>query len=216
MACITPWMFFMQPRVIGKAEKISDHEMLLLKVAVLYHDSGFVRVYKNHEEEGCAMARKDLPEFGFDAQDEIETICGMVMATKIPQSPKTKLERIIADADLEYLGTDDFKRIGRTLFDEIQIYLNVESERQWNIIQMNFLKTHQYHTDFCKKNRDSKKLKNLQEIIQASRSLRLSSFTVLNRFNVLIAQTLTKGFDDAARHFNATFHNIVERFLVKF
>jgi uncharacterized protein len=77
----------------------------------------------------------------------------MVMATKIPQSPKTKLERIIADADLEYLGTDDFKRIGRTLFDEIQIYLNVESERQWNIIQMNFLKTHQYHTDFCKKNR---------------------------------------------------------------
>lgn len=151
--------------MIGKAEKISDHEMLLLKVAVLYHDSGFVRVYKNHEEEGCAMAKKDLPDFGFDAQ-EIEIICGMVMATKIPQSPKTKLERIIADADLEYLGTDDFKRIGRTLFDEIQIYLNVESERQWNIIQMNFLKTHQYHTDFCKKNRDAKKLKNLQEIIQ--------------------------------------------------
>lgn len=151
--------------MIGKAEKISEHEMLLLKVAVLYHDSGFVRVYKNHEEEGCTMAKNDLPEFGF-SEDEIETICGMVMATKIPQSPKTKLERIIADADLEYLGTDDFKRIGRTLYEEIKIYLNVESERQWNIIQMNFLKNHQYHTDFCKKNRDSKKLKNLQEIIK--------------------------------------------------
>jgi hypothetical protein len=68
------------------------------------------------------------------------------MATKIPQNPKNKLEYIIADADLEYLGTDDFERIGRTLFEEIKLYLGVESERQWNIIQMNFLKSHTYYT----------------------------------------------------------------------
>lgn len=149
--------------LIGKDEKITDREMLLLKVAVLYHDAGFIKVYRNHEEEGCKMAQKDLPSFGF-SQKEIDLICGMVMATKIPQSPKTKLENIIADADLEYLGTDDFERIGRTLFEEIKIYLNVESERQWNIIQMNFLKGHRYHTPFCKKYRENKKQKHLAEI----------------------------------------------------
>lgn len=149
--------------LIGEQEKLTEHEMLLLKIAVLYHDAGFTKVYRNHEEVGCEMAKADLPGFGFDAE-EIETICGMIWATKIPQNPKNKLEYIIADADLEYLGTDDFERIGRTLFEEIKIYLGVESERQWNIIQMNFLRGHKYHTNFCKKHRDPEKQKNLKEI----------------------------------------------------
>ena len=137
--------------------------MLLLKVAVLYHDSGFTKTYRNHEEVGCDMAKADLPSFGFTPA-EIEIICGMIWATKIPQNPKNKLEYIIADADLEYLGTDDFERIGRTLFEEIKIYLGVESERQWNIIQVGFLKGHSYHTNFCKKHREAEKQKNLKEI----------------------------------------------------
>jgi len=149
--------------VIGKDEKLDENEMLLLKVAVLYHDAGFVTVYRNHEEVGCEMVKSDLPKFGFSEKD-IEIICGMIMATKIPQNPQNKLEYIIADADLEYLGTEDFERIGRTLFEEIKIYLGIESERQWNIIQVNFLKNHHYHTDFCKKNREARKQKNLEAI----------------------------------------------------
>jgi uncharacterized protein len=149
--------------LIGKQEKLSEKEMLLLKIAVLYHDAGFTRAYRNHEEIGCDMAKADLPGFGFTAE-EIEQVCGMIMATKIPQNPNNKMENVIADADLEYLGTEDFERIGRTLFDEIKIYLNVESERQWNIIQMNFLKSHSYHTNFCKKHREAVKQKHLKEI----------------------------------------------------
>ncbi len=152
-------------QMIGKEEKINDEEMFLLKVAVLYHDSGFTKTYKNHEEAGCEMAREDLPAFGF-TENEIEKICGMIMATKIPQNPKTKLEFIIADADLEYLGTDQFDKVGRTLYEEMKIYVNLEGERQWNIIQMNFLKSHHYFTDFCKKNREDAKQKHLQEIIR--------------------------------------------------
>lgn len=151
--------------MIGKDEKISEHDMYLLKVAVLYHDSGFTRVYKNHEEVGCDLAREELPQFGF-SKDEIEVICGMIQATKIPQKPNTKLEEIIADADLEYLGTDNFEKVGRTLFEEIKIYLDVESERQWNIIQMNFLKTHKYFTAFCKKNREAAKQAHLERVIK--------------------------------------------------
>lgn len=149
--------------MIGTEEKISDEEMYLLKVAVLYHDVGFTKVYKDHEEVACDMAKKELPGFGFNEKD-IERICGMIRATKIPQQPKNKLEYIIADADLEYLGTDQFQKIGRTLFEEIKIYLNVESERQWNIIQRNFLKSHHYFTDFCKKNREPQKQQQLKEI----------------------------------------------------
>lgn len=151
--------------MIGKEEKLTADEMLVLKIAVLYHDAGFTKVYRNHEEVGCEMAKRDLPKFGFN-EKEIEGICGMIMATKIPQTPHNKLEQVIADADLEYLGTDDFEKIGRTLFEEIKIYLNVESERQWNIIQMNFLKSHHYFTEFCKKNREAAKNHNLARIMK--------------------------------------------------
>lgn len=149
--------------LIGKQEKLTEDEMLLLKIAVLYHDAGFTKVYRNHEDIGCDMAKADLPGFGFTAA-EIEVICGMIQATKIPQNPQNKMEYIIADADLEYLGTDDFERIGRTLFEEIKIYMGVESERQWNIIQVGFLKNHKYHTNFCKKHRELVKQKNLKEV----------------------------------------------------
>lgn len=149
---------------IGREEGISEDDMLLLKVAVLYHDAGFTNVYKNHEEEGCAMVRADLPQFGFTAED-IEKICGMIMATKIPQNPNTQLERIIADADLEYLGTDRFDQIGETLYHEMKVYVNLESERQWNTIQMNFLKNHHYHTEYCRKNREPKKQENLKKVM---------------------------------------------------
>jgi uncharacterized protein len=151
--------------LIAEDEKLNEEDLLLLKVAVLYHDAGFVHVYRNHEEEGCKMAQQDLPQFGF-TQEDIDKICGMIMATKIPQNPKTQLERIIADADLEYLGTGSFESIGKTLYDEIKIYLDIESERQWNIIQMNFLKGHHYHTNFCIKNREPKKQEHLKKVIE--------------------------------------------------
>ena len=150
---------------IGKAEGISDEEMNLLKIAVLFHDLGFTRVYRDHEEVGIQIAREELPKFGFTTA-EIDKIAGMIMATKIPQEPHNKLEEIIADADLEYLGTDDFETIGKTLFEEIKVYLDVESERQWNIIQMNFLKNHHYHTAYCKKYLEPQKQKYLQQIIK--------------------------------------------------
>ena len=73
--------------------------MLLLKVAVLYHDLGFTRVYKNHEEVGIEIAQAGITRVRF-YRKEIDIIAGMIMATKIPQNPKTQLERIIADADL--------------------------------------------------------------------------------------------------------------------
>jgi predicted metal-dependent HD superfamily phosphohydrolase len=151
--------------IICEHEKITSNELFLLNVGGLYHDIGFVHVYKNHEEEGCKIAKEELPKFGL-SDDEVNIICGLIMATKIPQSPKTHLEQIIADADLEYLGTADYWDVGRTLFDELKIYMDVSNESQWNIIQMNFLKKHQYFTDFCKMYREPKKKEYLEQIIK--------------------------------------------------
>jgi len=151
--------------LIAKSEKISNDNINLLKIATMFHDAGFMSHYKNHEEAGCKLARKTLPAYGFDAKS-IKIIEGMIMATKIPQNPKTQLERIICDADLDYLGRNDFKDIAKTLFDELKVYMNVKDEKIWNNIQLNFLKHHQYYTDYSRKRREAKKQKHLKEIIK--------------------------------------------------
>lgn len=148
---------------IAQNENITGEDFQLLRIAVLFHDSGFLYTYKDHEEAGCELAKKHLPQFNFN-EEQLEKICGMIMATKIPQKAQTKLEQTICDADLDYLGRDDFYPIGLTLFEEWKTYLNITEERQWNTIQMNFLKQHFYHTQYSQRVRAALKDKHLQEI----------------------------------------------------
>ena len=144
-------------------EKVSPYEELLLKTAALFHDSGFTINNKEHEKLGCQIARRSLPRYGY-TKKEIDTICGMIMATKIPQSPKNYLEQIICDADLDYLGRDDFYDIGSTLFDELKAYKVLDDVQSWNQIQVNFLEKHSFFTPTNRKRRSPKKQKYLREL----------------------------------------------------
>jgi uncharacterized protein len=150
---------------IASQESVTDPESLdLLKTAALYHDSGFMYTYENHEQEGCRVAHEILPVFGY-SPGQIEAICGMIMATKIPQSPDTHLEEIICDADLDYLGRDDFKLIGDNLFRELNHQGKMPDIPTWNATQVRFLSAHEYRTEASRKNRESVKQKHLQELI---------------------------------------------------
>ena len=150
---------------IAASENLSEEDIKLLRIAILYHDAGFTTKYKDHEDKGCEMARKNLPVYGYNHK-EIETVCGMIAATKIPQTPHNLLEKIICDADLDYLGRDDFHKISNSLFEEMKIYNHLHDEKEWNKIQKKFLEKHHYFTEFGKKNREHKKQQYLQEISQ--------------------------------------------------
>lgn len=140
-----------------------QEELLLLKVAALYHDTGFLLTYQNHEEKGCELAREELPSFGFNP-NQIENICGLILATKVPQMPKTKLQQIMCDADLDYLGRADFFTIGETLFQEFLCYGIVKDEENWNQLQVKFLENHSFFTHFSRNNREPQKQVYLQQI----------------------------------------------------
>lgn len=144
-------------------ERIPVYESMLLKTAVLFHDSGFIWTAKEHESRGCELAREILPRYNYTPV-EIDRICGMIMATKIPQSPKNKLEQIICDADLDYLGRDDFYSIGATLFEELKAFGILDSEEQWNRIQLNFIGSHNYFTATNKKRRAPREQHYLNEL----------------------------------------------------
>ncbi|MBP6557518.1 MAG: hypothetical protein KA213_04075, partial [Flavobacterium sp.] len=80
---------------IGHKEYCSEEEIILIKTAALFHDAGFVNPITDcHEDESIRYAQKRLPEYGYSKND-IEQIVGMIHATKIPQNPQNKLERIL-------------------------------------------------------------------------------------------------------------------------
>jgi len=153
--------------LIGNHHFTSKADLDLLLVAAAYHDSGFIYGHENHEERGCQIVKDTLPKFGFKER-EIVDICNMIMATKVPQNPTGTLSDILCDADLDYLGRDDFEEIASSLFKELKHSGIIENEMHWNRIQVRFLQNHTYHTDFGKQVRQPKKeihLNRLMDIV---------------------------------------------------
>lgn len=154
---------------IAEFLNISGEDINLLRVACAYHDSGFLNTYAGHEEAGCTLVDEYLPGFGFSA-DQINSIKGMIMATKIPQSPRNILEQIICDADLDYLGREDFEPIGTRLYQELNTTGRIPGWNEWNQLQISFLTKHSYHTTFSKNFRQSVKENHLHSLIQNTNS----------------------------------------------
>lgn len=146
---------------LAELENITDpSELDLLRTAAWYHDSGFMNTYQGHETEGCRIAREVLSGFGYSESD-LDIICGMIMATKIPQNPQTKLECILCDADLDYLGRSDFEPIADSLFEEMKVRELISDPAAWNEIQVRFLESHSYWTESARARRNATKEKQL-------------------------------------------------------
>lgn len=147
---------------IAELQGIGDEsELFLLKTAALYHDTGFLTTYRGHEEESCKLAENDLPAFGL-TDLQIERIKGMIRATRLPQDPQNIMEEIICDADLDYLGRPDFFTIAQKLYLEMKAKGKVNTEKEWDQIQVGFLKSHKYFTSSSQQDREPLKSKHLQ------------------------------------------------------
>jgi len=153
---------------IGTDENCTEAEMDLLRTAALWHDTGYIYTYSGHEEESCILAKAYLPSYGY-TNDEVYAICGMIMATKIPQTPQNKLEEIIADADLEYLGSADAAVKAENLFKELHHLNPLLTREQWNETQISFLQHHQFFTKYCKENSEPVKQAYLEKLLQVVR-----------------------------------------------
>ncbi|MEA1786043.1 HD domain-containing protein [Arenibacter sp. GZD96] len=144
-------------------EKIDSRTAKLLRIGALLHDIGFTVSHIDHEQIGAEIAQQMMQKYNF-SQPDIDTVKGLILATKIPQSPKTHLEKIICDADLDYLGRMDFPEISEKLFQELKLFSVLSTREQWNRMQIKFLEAHRYHTEFAQKNRQPHKEKRISVI----------------------------------------------------
>ena len=150
----------------GRNEGLDQKELELVKTAAWLHDIGYIWDESNHEERGCRFARENMPMWGF-SQEDIDAVCGMIMATRIPQSPKCKMDRVLCDADLDYLGRSDYEPISLRLKKELSRKRSL-SESEWRELQLKFFHSHRYFTESATRLRDGMKKANQERLTNKS------------------------------------------------
>ena len=153
-----------QAQKIAKREKIEKRDIADIKLAAWLHDIGYIWEPLRHEAKGSEYATVILNAMNFP-RSKIALITGMILATKIPQSPKNHFEQIICDADLDYLGRDDYDINSTSLLQELKLNKNI-SDLEWLKIQESFLLKHSYHTTSSSRLRNKKKKITLNKIQQ--------------------------------------------------
>jgi uncharacterized protein len=148
---------------IAKSENINDDDLEILRTAAVLHDSGYIHKRAGHEEESCNIAEQLLSSNGAERED-IEKVKDLIRATKVPQQPHNKLAQILCDADLDYLGREDFFKIAHNVYLEFRQHGIVKDEHEWNILQIRFLEEHKYFTPTAINSRQQKKMEHVRKL----------------------------------------------------
>jgi hypothetical protein len=156
---------------LAKKEHLGDNDLFILKIAALFHDTGFVESYSKNEPIGAKIAEKVLSQFDFTI-DQIDTIKKIILATTFNNdaAPHLQLasdnlmEQIICDADLDNLGRDDFFDKSDALRKELSLHGLSWTDKDWIQHQISLLNNHAYYTKSAQQMRNSGKIQNLEKL----------------------------------------------------
>jgi adenylate cyclase len=131
----------------ARLEGIDEDNILLLRTAALYHDTGFILQYHHNEEFAIQMAESYLPRFGY-SEEQIALISDMIRATESHQEPQTLMAQIMCDADHDYLGRADYYTIANKLRLELENNNVHMTDIEWIEFQLRYLdNVHRYYTE---------------------------------------------------------------------
>ena len=150
---------------IAISEDISEHDRELLITAAYFHDTGYIREYDKNEPIAARMAGRILKLIGYKP-NEIEKVQMMILSTDLEREPKTHVEKILCDADLDHLGREDFFKFDGKLREGWRVKgIDVSDEAKWYKGTLEFIKTHQYYTESQKNSREKEKQKNIKKLV---------------------------------------------------
>ena len=150
---------------IAISENISEHDRELLIAAAYFHDTGYIREYDKNEPIAARMAGRILKLIGYKPS-EIEKIQKMILSTDPEREPKTHVEKILCDADLDNLGREDFFKLDGKLREGRRARgLDVSDDLKWYRGTLEVIKNHQYYTESQKKLREKGKQKNIKGLL---------------------------------------------------
>lgn len=153
---------------LARLSKVAEHDTHLLEIAAAFHDIGQIVTDLGHEQIGVDIVSEVLPRYGFSAAD-IARVAGMILATRLPQSPQNEEQALLADADLDSLGREDFLATSTALWQERTASGLIIPWQTWLESQLRFLQMHRYFTSAAQTLRQDGKLQNIERLEQLIR-----------------------------------------------
>jgi predicted metal-dependent HD superfamily phosphohydrolase len=151
---------------IAISENISEHDRELLIAAAYFHDTGYVREYAKNEPIAARMAGRILKLIGYKP-NEVEKVQKMILATDLEREPKTHIEKILCDADLDHLGRKDFFKLDGKLREGRRARgIDVSDDAKWYEGTLEIITKHQYYTESQKKLREKEKQENIKRLLK--------------------------------------------------
>lgn len=150
--------------------QLKDEERFILMLAAWFHDTGYsLGSASGHEEESIRIATRFLQQNHVD-DSIIQRIASCIHATRMPQSPVSSIEKILCDADLFHLSTDDFKARNELLKQEQETLLGQKiAKKDWRKNNIQFLQNHRYFTEYGQETLEPKKQVNLAALLKKKR-----------------------------------------------
>ncbi len=168
-------------RELGEKYFLSEKDMDLLEVAAWFHDLGYVEGPENHEARGADKAEVFLKDRGYSDED-IEKVRSCILATKMPQSPKDVMGKIICDADLSHLGKDTYWERCVKVRQELMIAKNrIMQEDEWLDFELSFMEAHNYHTDIAQTSWGEHKKEHIKQLYKLKKKLFPTEQDLLNK-----------------------------------
>jgi predicted metal-dependent HD superfamily phosphohydrolase len=142
--------------------QLQEEDRLVLMLAAWFHDTGYSSgVTEEHEEVSVQLATQFLQNRHAD-ETISQRVTSCIQATRMPQSPVSLTEKILCDADLHHLATEDFKARNQLLKQERENLLGHKiDKKEWRKSNIKFLMRHHYFTEYGQQILSPKKMENL-------------------------------------------------------
>lgn len=164
--------------VVHVASKIADHyglspdEKEIILISAWFHDTGYVITIENHEEYSALIAENYLKEKEYP-EEKIKAIKKIILSTKIPRKPQNFFEDIISDADIAYIGEKNLNEKIKLLRKEWESTINkFYSDYDWLKLNIEFLETNEFRTDYAKKAFSETRADNLANLRKSAQEIR--------------------------------------------
>lgn len=166
---------------IAAGYQLTDRELEILLIAAWFHDVGYVEGPEGHEERSAKYARIFLENHEFPESD-IELVQHCIRATKVLAEPQTLLEKILCDADLSHLGSKTYWEHCTRLRQEFLLTKHIiMSEQEWVDFELDFITNHHYFTDVAQDLLNSRKQKNIRQLLKHKLRLNPDSLELIEQ-----------------------------------
>ncbi|RYF86683.1 MAG: HD domain-containing protein [Chitinophagaceae bacterium] len=145
--------------------QLQEDDRLVLMLAAWFHDTGYSSgVAEGHEDVSQQLVTQFLQSRNVD-ETTIQRVVSCIKSTRMPQSPVSLIEKILCDADLYHLSTEDFKARNQLLKQERESLMGQKiDKKEWRKSNTEFLTKHQYFTDYGQEVLTPKKFENLAQL----------------------------------------------------